>query len=1041
MSKTRSVALVAVFLFIFTGWAALFAQKTTVFIHEDAEFKTGVELFQKEKYGAAQKSFTKVITTHPDKHSLIRIDAEYYNAICAIELFNKDGEYYLKQFVKNYPESPKVGDAYFYLGKYNYIKKKYKDANEWFDKVDIYELTTEELAEFYFKRGYSYFSIGTFDLAKKDFYEIKDVDNKYAASAKYYYAHILYSERNYETALRDFLKLQYNETFKPVVPFYIAQLYYLQGKYNEVIAYAPPLMDSVNSRRAPEIARILGEAYYNTSRFNEAIPYLKKYETSVGSLPRKDNYQMAYAYYKTKDYNNARDYFIKVTSVDNDSLAQNAFYHLSDCYLKTTQKQNARNAFGQASKLSFDKAIREDALYNYAKLCYELAYNPYNEAIKAFQQYIKDYPSSMRVDEAYTYLVNLFLTSKNYKEALDAIENIKMLTPELEGIYQKVAYYRGIELFNNSQFDEALDHFNKAVIHKSDKKLNALSMYWIGECYYREKQYQSAIYSYLAYIEDPGSIDAFEVSDANYNIGYCFFKQNDYKNSNLWFRKFVTFKPHANNKKINDAFNRIGDGYFMSRDFGMAADYYNESYKMKLIDADYALYQKALANGVQKKYTAKIADLTSFIQQYSKSPYIQKAKFELAQTYMADNQNSMALSGFKNFIEEYPNSVYVNTCLSKIGLIYYNMKDDENALSYFDRLIKRDRKSSEANEAIIVVKSIYTAKGNIQAMEEYLASIGAALPQVALDSLTYGVGKTHYLEQDCKSAIGAFEKYIQRFPDGIFIVNASYYKAECEQAANNLDAALAGYSFVISKNKNQFTEQSLYQASDILYKKQNYSQALDYYKQLGQQAENPKNTYMAAIGLMRCSYQLKNYADAIGYSNIVLSLEKLSNEVRHEAHYIIAQSFLATQKYDDAMAEFRALANTAKSEIGAEALYQVAYIQFLKNNYKDTEKTIFDFINGDGNYPYWVTKALILLADNYVATKDNFQAKTTLKSIITDSDIPELIKIAQEKLDKINADEEAAKLVKPELEPIQLKFEGDTTEQKKLFAEPVTQPQ
>lgn len=1041
MSKTRSVALVAVFLFIFTGWAALFAQKTTVFINEDAEFKTGVELFQKEKYGAAQKSFTKVITTHPDKHSLIRIDAEYYNAICAIELFNKDGEYYLKQFVKNYPESPKVDDAYFYLGKYNYIKKKYKDANEWFDKVDIYELTTEELAEFYFKRGYSYFSIGTFDLAKKDFYEIKDVDNKYAASAKYYYAHILYSERNYETALRDFLKLQYNETFKPVVPFYIAQLYYLQGKYNEVIAYAPPLMDSVNSRRAPEIARILGEAYYNTSRFNEAIPYLKKYETSVGSLPRKDNYQMAYAYYKTKDYNNARDYFIKVTSVDNDSLAQNAFYHLSDCYLKTTQKQNARNAFGQASKLSFDKAIREDALYNYAKLCYELAYNPYNEAIKAFQQYIKDYPSSMRVDEAYTYLVNLFLTSKNYKEALDAIENIKMLTPELEGIYQKVAYYRGIELFNNSQFDEALDHFNKAVIHKSDKKLNALSMYWIGECYYREKQYQSAIYSYLAYIEDPGSIDAFEVSDANYNIGYCFFKQNDYKNSNLWFRKFVTFKPHANNKKINDAFNRIGDGYFMSRDFGMAADYYNESYKMKLIDADYALYQKALANGVQKKYTAKIADLTSFIQQYSKSPYIQKAKFELAQTYMADNQNSMALSGFKNFIEEYPNSVYVNTCLSKIGLIYYNMKDDENALSYFDRLIKRDRKSSEANEAIIVVKSIYTAKGNIQAMEEYLASIGAALPQIALDSLTYGVGKTHYLEQDCKSAIGAFEKYIQRFPDGIFIVNASYYKAECEQAANNLDAALAGYSFVISKNKNQFTEQSLYQASDILYKKQNYSQALDYYKQLGQQAENPKNTYMAAIGLMRCSYQLKNYADAIGYSNIVLSLEKLSNEVRHEAHYIIAQSFLATQKYDDAMAEFRALANTAKSEIGAEALYQVAYIQFLKNNYKDTEKTIFDFINGDGNYPYWVTKALILLADNYVATKDNFQAKTTLKSIITDSDIPELIKIAQEKLDKINADEEAAKQVKPELEPIQLKFEGDTTEQKKLFAEPVTQPQ
>jgi TolA-binding protein len=1039
MSKRAAIALIVVGILI--GIPSVFAQKTTVFIHEDAEFKTAIELFQKEKYGAAQKSFNRVIATHKDVNSLVRTDAEYYSAICALELFNRDGEYYLKQFIVNHPESPKVKNAYFYLGKYNYIKKKYKEANEWFDKVDVYELSTEELAEFYFKRGYSYFSTEQFDLAKKDFYEIKDVDNAYAASAKYYYAHILYNEKSYETALKDFLKLQYNEIFKPIVPFYIAQLYYLQGKYNEVIAYAPGLLDSVNSKRAPEIARIIGEAYYNTLRYSEAIPYLKKYETAVGNLSRKDNYQLGYAYYKTKDYNNARDYFVNVVSTDNDSLAQNAFYHLGDCYLKTNQKLNARNAFGQASKLDFDKVVREDALFNYAKLCYEQAFNPYNEAIKAFQKYIKDYPGSLRVDEAYTYLVNVFITSKNYKEALDAIENIKMLTPELQQIYQKVAYYRAVELYNNSQYAEALDHFNKAVIHKADKQLTALSMYWIGECYYHEKQYQSAIYSYLAYIEEPGSINGMEYSDANYNIGYCFFKQNDYQNSNLWFRKFVTFKMQASNKKVNDAYNRIGDGYFMIRDFSNAAEYYGESYKMKLIDADYALYQKALSNGVQKKYAAKIADLTAFIQQYSKSPYIQKAKFELALTYMADKQNEMALSGFKNFIEEYPNSIYVNESLSKIGLIYRNMGDDDNALVYFDRLIKRDRKSAEAIEAINVVKAIYTEKGNIQAMGDYLASIGAAIPRVALDSLTYNVGRVHNLDGDCKSAIVDFEKYIQSFPDGIFIVNASYYKAECERDAGNLDAALAGYSFVVGKPKNQFTEQSLFYAADISYKKQNYSQALDYYKQLGQQAESPKNTSAAAIGLMRCSYQLKNYSEARGYANIVLGLEKLSNELIHESHYIIAQAFLAEQKYDDAMAEFRALANTAKNEMGAEAMYQVANIQYIKKDYKQTEKTIFDFINADGDYPYWVTKALILLADNYVALKDNFQAKTTLKSIITDSDIPELIKIAQEKIDRINAEEEAAKQVKKELEPIQIKFEGDTTEQKKLFNEPEPEPE
>lgn len=1040
MSKTRAFALYIAFVVIFFGVRSASAQKTTIQIHEDADFKAGIELFQKEKFGAAQKCFSKTIKSHSDPQSLIRIDAEFYNAICAMELFNKDGEFFLKQFINDHPENPKVKNAYFYLGKYNYLKKKYKDAIEWFDIVDIYELTTEELAEFYFKRGYSNFSLDKFDVAKKDFYDIKDVDNKYAASAKYYYAHILYNEKSYETALKDFLKLQHNETFKNVVPYYIAQLYYLQGRYNDVISYAPTLTDSVSSKRAPEIARIIGESYYQTTRYQEAIPYLKKYELAAGTLPRKDYYQLGYAYYKTKDYQSAIDYFVNVTSIDNDTLAQNALYHLGECYLKTNNKQGARSAFGQASQLDFDKVIQEDALYIYAKLCYELAYNPYNEAVKAFQTYIKNFPSSKRTDEAYTYLVNVYITAKKYQDALDALDNIRVLTPELEHVYQKVAYYRGIELFNDGKYLESIDIFNKAVIYKSDKDITANSMYWMGESYYREKQYMNAIYSYTAYFEDPGSISTSEFSDANYNIGYCYFKMKDYKNSNLWFRKFVTFKTLADSKRINDAYNRIGDGYFMSREFDNAAVYYGEAYKLKLIDADYSLFQKALAEGILKDFKSKTEDLLVFTESYSQSPYIQKAKFELAETYLSDNQNQAALERFEKFIAEYPNSVYINVCLSKIGLIYYNTKEDEKALLYFDRLIRRDRKSKEANEAISVVKSIYTAQGNIQKMEDYLSSIGAAIPEQALDSIAFDIGKTHYMEQDCKAVVSDFEKYIIRFPDGIFSRDANFYKAECDYKLDNMDAALNGYTFVISKPKNQFTEQSLYRASDILFRKQGYAKATEYYKQLEQQAENPKNTAAAVIGLMRSNNQLKNYPEAVSYANKVLALDKVSNELAQEAHYIIAQSLFAAQKYDDALAEYRALSNSLKNEIGAESSYQIANIQYIKQSYKQSEKTIFDFINNEGDYPYWVTKALILLADNYVAMNDNFQAKTTLKSIVTESDIPELIKIAQEKMDKIIAAEEAAKQVKLDTIPEQLKFEGDTLEQKKLFIESDTIP-
>lgn len=1014
---------------------AVFAQKTVHFLSEDGEFKKALELFQKEKYGAAQKSFATVIDTHKDPHSLVRIDAEYYNAICAIELFNKDGELYLKEFIQNHPESPKVKTAYFYLGKYNYRKKKYRDAIQWFEKVDIYDLTTEELAEFYFKRGYSFFESNKLEEAKKDLYEIKDVDNKYAAAAKYYYGHILYGEKNYETALTDFLKLQNNENFGPIVPYYIAQIYFLQGKYETVISYAPGLLDSAVTKRAPEIAKVLGESYFRTNKYKEALPYLKRFEKANGSLPRKDNYQMGFAHYMQKEYEDAISYFIRVGNIE-DSLAQNAYYHIADCYMKTDSKLNALNAFGLASKMEFDKTVQEDALFNYAKLSYEMSFNPYNEAIKAFQKYIKNFPNAAHVDEAYTYLANVFITTKSYKEGLEALESIKVLTPELKQAHQKVAYFRGVDLFNNMEYEEAIKLFDKSNTYLFDKTIRANAIYWKAESYYRLNKYPEAVEYYIDYTSEPGAIGKMELSDANYNIGYAYYKMKDYVNSNLWFRKFVTFKPQANAKKINDAYNRIGDGYFMKSDFANAVDYYDQSYKMKTMNPDYALFQKALANGVQKKYSAKIADLNTFINDYPKSLYIQKGKFELAQTLYTDGQNDMALSKFKAFIDEYPNSAYVNVSLSKIGLIYYSKKDDANALAYFERLVKRDRKSPEANEAIGTIKDIL--KGDPDKLGTMLASLGASIPQGELDSLTYNNGKNHYMEQDCKNVVVDFDKYISKFPDGIFITQATFYKAECDYKLGNTEAALKGYSFVISKPKSEFTEQSLYKASDIAFKKKDFAKAIEVYKILEVQSENAKSYNAAIIGLMRSYYNTQAYNDVIAYANKVLKIENVNEQLSSEAHYDMGHANIGLQKLDDAQAEFQAVANSSKAEIGTEAAYQVAAIFFEKNDYKQSKKLVFDLINGDGDYPYWVTKGMILLADNYVALHDNFQAKSYLKIVIDESDTPELIKTAQEKLNKIIAEEEAAKQMKTVEEPIKVGFEGNGEQQNKLFTDPGT---
>jgi hypothetical protein len=56
------------------------------------------------------------------------------------------------------------------------------------------------------------------------------------------------------------------------------------------------------------------------------------------------------------------------------------------------------------------------------------------------------------------------------------------------------------------------------------------------------------------------------------------------------------------------------------------------------------------------------------------------------------------------------------------------------------------------------------------------------------------------------------------------------------------------------------------------------------------------------------------------------------------------------------------------------------------------------------SHDYWVAKTYILIADNYVAMKDIFQAKSTLQSVIENYDEKEdgILLLAKEKLDSLN---------------------------------------
>ena len=1019
--------LVIIWLFVQFFISGLQAQKSLIYSLPDQDYKTAMELYEKQKYSAAQQFFQKVIEKPSSANTGIRADAEYYSALCALELFNPDAEFLLTRFIAGNPENNKANDAYFFMARHQYNNKKYSKAIEWFEKVDAGRLTHDQSAEYHFEAGYCYFMQENYDKARLHFFEIKDIDTKYTAPALYYYSHIAYIQKNYETALEGFLRLRDDETFAPIVPYYITQIYFLQKKYDKVIEYAPPLLDSVVEKRMGEMARMIGESYYRLGKYNESLPYLEKYAEKTTSMTPEDRYQIGYAYYKANDFQNAIRYFEPISN-GNSALTQNVLFHLADCYLKTDNKQKARLAFSSAAKMDYNAEVKENSLFNYAVVTYELSLSPFNEAVTAFNEYIKLYPYSNRSDQAYNYLVLAYMSTKNYKAALESIDKIKKKDNTINRAHQRIAFFRGLELYNSLKFEESGDLFDKSLEFSTyDPILASRAIYWKGESLYRLGNYKEAVKWYDKFIASPSaaSLDEFELT--NYNMAYAYFNLKNYDEALNYFRRYTGLMKDEKTKTVADSYNRIGDCYFMKLSYWVAIENYEKAMSLGVTVADYSLFQKGFALGLVSRHEKKVATLNQLLKDYPKSAFDDDALYELGRAYVVLNSNNQAITSYTKLLNDYPKSSYVPKALLNLGLIYYNTNKNQDAIASYQKVVEQYPGTADSRNALNGLKTVYMDMNNVDAYFSYLESKGQKdnVRVSEQDSLTYTAAENVYMAGDCDKSSQQFAKYIERFSNGNFLVNANFYLADCYLKNNKTDEALKSFDYVVSKPRSMFTEQALVNAASIHYNKNEYAVSLALYKQLEAEAEVKTNVLEAKIGQMRCNFKLNDFPSAITSAKTLLNAEKLPEETNREARFILAKSYLQTQDVNAAKVELKFVAKDLKSAEGAECKYRLANLYYDEDKKDLAEKEIFDFIKKNTPYQYWLGKSFMLLSDIYLDKKDEFQATQTLQSLLDNYEIQDdgIKAEAKEKKDKLTSKNDE-KQVKEKQKDLELNMNG-----------------
>jgi TolA-binding protein len=987
------------------------SQQTRFYSDPDEKFKEAKEYFQQEKYSLAYPLFRElrqsVRETDKANNTITVQEISYYSIVCGLKQGEGRSEGEAQEYIEVEKNDARVQMMNFHLAEYYFRNEQFGAAVDRYEQANIANLSNREIADMKFHQGYAYFTLQRFPAAKPLFNTIRqEKDDPNYLAANYYYGFLAFKDGQYRDALDAFRVVENEKDYATVVPYYIAQIYYVQGKKDEAITYIQNKLQSGSNTQYYdlELKQMLGHAYFERKEYAKALPYLADFVSRSKKVRREDLYELSYSYYQSNQLSKAIDGFKQLSGKD-DSLSQHAMYLLGDAYLKTGQKSNARNAFLFCSSNSSNAQQKEISKYQYAKLSYELGYQ--DEALNSLSSFLADYPNSTYNPEAKELLVDVLANTNNYKDAQSLLESLAKPSENAKRLYPRILYGRSTELINDGRLSEADAMLDKALKDPNNGSVLPLLNFWKGELAYRNNKIDDAIKYYNAYVSGgaPSSGEANAIN-ARYNLGYCYLRKENYPVAQTFFEPLGKNPSLSSASFVQDAYLRTGDCYFMQKDYSKAKTVYDNVIKFSWPAEDYATFQNALLAGV-KSSNDKISLLNTMMRKFPTSSLVTDANMEVANTYMGDERFREAIPYLGNVIKNSNNASLIPQAYLKLGTSYYNIDNNTEALKQFKVLVDKYPNSPEAEDALDNVKTIYVEDGKPAEYANFMRQAGRPLSVNTEDSLTYAAAEKQYDDQKINEALNGFNAYLQQFPNGAYTLDANFNRAEIYYTRKDWTNALQGYDAVAANAPNKFAERAVLTAARIsFFELKNYGKAEGYYAQLKQITASQENKLEAMRGLLRCQYQLQKWTEAMDNAKELTAAKGSSADDKSLANMAIAKSYQVGGDYGNAIINFKSVVQINKAALAAEARYEIAACYLQLNKLSDAEKAGFETINKSGSYDYWVTKAYILLGDVYYRQKDYFNAKATFQSIVDNTLNNELKNEAQAKLTKV-LDEEA----------------------------------
>jgi len=420
------------------------------------------------------------------------------------------------------------------------------------------------------------------------------------------------------------------------------------------------------------------------------------------------------------------------------------------------------------------------------------------------------------------------------------------------------------------QNGKAREGFQQAALNTTDVELQAVAMLGIGRSYFQEGNYNEAIASFRALIEEHPPTS--EIPEAWYWLGRSYSASAQPSLAAEAYARFIEMRPGI----LDDIIQTLrGDALMAAGRYTDAIQAYQAAIQASSSDTTALQIKIGQAYAAANDFTNAI---TQYLQVYnaSSNEYV-KAQMNLliGQIYLQLGYPEQAYTRFLDSVNHFPRAydsysglvALVNAGIPvdefQRGLVDYYAGQYSYAIEAFGRYIKQNP-NHDARPHFYRALS-WRALGNIQAAASELQELINTHPNDTLwpnawRELAYT--QWAYLE-DYEAAANTLKEYLRRVPDAPDAVEIVFETARILERGGRLSEAAALWEGMINNYPtSDLSLNALFLAGITYYRAQKVEQALTALQRYLVLGDSPENRAAAWLWIGKCHWALQDPAQA-----------------------------------------------------------------------------------------------------------------------------------------------------------------------------------